>query len=396
MKRLRSGLVIELRSSKESAVPTEFRVFAAGANESTRGTFLFDEKAAASVMEEFSERGTDIVIDYNHGSTDEFGMMNPAMAAKAAGWCALELRNGELWAVNVRWTKPALAALEAGEWRYISPTFTHDKDNRPQSILAIALENIPALHNLEPLVAASAEKGTKMPTVSESWVPMCFGRSCCASSVCCQACCCKQACCSVCCCPCPPDASGATDSGKMQMHAALRGKEIPMRTVASALRLSDAASEADVLGAVARLSATSGELASLCAATGKSTTGEAIGVLQGLKAEADKVPTLTAKLTAIEKAGADAKADGLIKAATEDGRLPPAKVDGARKLYADHGMPALEASLSMLSPVVATAKDGKEPGKEPEPVVALTADQKDIAKRLGLDPQKIIATAKAV
>jgi phage I-like protein len=100
--------------------PKEFKIFSAGKVETTKGTFTFDDVAAKSVMAEYAKHGTDLMIDYDHASLAD-AAIDPALAGKAAGWFDLELRNGELWAVNVRWTPAAEAALRAKEWRYTSP-----------------------------------------------------------------------------------------------------------------------------------------------------------------------------------------------------------------------------------------------------------------------------------
>jgi phage I-like protein len=134
--------------------PSEFRVFSAGTVETSKGTFLFDEAASERVMADYQKHGVDLMIDYDHASLS-FMQVDPAQSGKAAGWFNLEVRNGELWATNVRWTQPAADALRRSEWRYMSPAFATDEGGRITSVLNVALTNIPATHNLEPLVAAS-------------------------------------------------------------------------------------------------------------------------------------------------------------------------------------------------------------------------------------------------
>ena len=131
--------------------PTEFRLFRAGVNESTKGSFLLDSQALAGVMEDYRRRGVDVNLDYDHQS------LNPGVQAPAAGWCSLEMRDGELWAVNVRWTDKARAYLEAGEFRYFSPCFDADPETgRIRSLINVAITNVPALFQIEALVAAGA------------------------------------------------------------------------------------------------------------------------------------------------------------------------------------------------------------------------------------------------
>ena len=136
--------------------PTEFRLFKVGKNETTKGTFIFDAKSARLVMAEYRRHGIDLPIDYEHASLDVG--VDPSLSGKAAGWFNLELRGGELWAVNVRWTEPAANAIRLKEWRFYSPAFTVE-DNRIVSLMNCAITNLPATRQLTPLIAASKKKG---------------------------------------------------------------------------------------------------------------------------------------------------------------------------------------------------------------------------------------------
>lgn len=138
--------------------PTEFRIFTAGQVETSKGTFTFDDAAAKSVMADYVAHGIDLMLDYDHASLSAL-TLDPAQTGKAAGWFNLELRDGELWAVNVRWTPPADAALRRKEWRFMSPAFQTDDAGHITSLLNVAITNIPATRRLEPLMAASAKGG---------------------------------------------------------------------------------------------------------------------------------------------------------------------------------------------------------------------------------------------
>lgn len=135
--------------------PKEFRLFRFGKNKTTKGTFLFDEKSAKLVMAEHAAHGIELMVDYAHASLAGGDARDPAKAGKAAGWFALEVRADGLWAVNVRWTASASAALVAKEWRYMSPAFDLDSDGRVVELINVALTNLPATDNLKPLMAAS-------------------------------------------------------------------------------------------------------------------------------------------------------------------------------------------------------------------------------------------------
>lgn len=136
--------------------PTEFRVFAAGMNTTTKGAFLFDESAATAVMAAYQAHGNDVMLDLEHLSLE-----NPEQSRNfdpdARGWAKLELRNGELWAVAVTWTPDGEARLREKRQRFISPAFEFDPETRRiTSVLNIAITALPATDHTPALVAASA------------------------------------------------------------------------------------------------------------------------------------------------------------------------------------------------------------------------------------------------
>lgn len=139
--------------------PAEFRIFRAGLNSSRKGPVLFDAVAARQVMSAYAQHGADLMIDLNHLSLDSD---SPNYDADARGWCRLAVRDGELWAVQVRWTVDGRARLISKRQRYISPAFRRDtKTARPLFLHNIAITATPATDHPEPLVAAS-DRGTPM------------------------------------------------------------------------------------------------------------------------------------------------------------------------------------------------------------------------------------------
>lgn len=135
--------------------PTEFRIFAGGANPSTKGVWNFDDDAAKSVMSRFQVMNRRVTFDYDHGALQK-NPVDPSLSARSAGSCIIEMRGKELWAADVKWTPPAAQALKDGEWLYISPAFDRTKDGRPTWLINIALTNNPALFSLDELQTANA------------------------------------------------------------------------------------------------------------------------------------------------------------------------------------------------------------------------------------------------
>lgn len=136
----------------DSATPPErFLLVKFGRNDLTkgadRGFFDFNEGDAQSIIMDFSARGKDIVIDYEHQT-------NTGNEAPAAGWIrrlAVEPGQG-LFADGVEWTEKGRARLEKREYRYHSPVL-YLRDGRPFMLQSVALTNHPALHGYPALVA---------------------------------------------------------------------------------------------------------------------------------------------------------------------------------------------------------------------------------------------------
>lgn len=147
-------LVTALSIAIGDELPTEFRLFHAGKNATTKGPFIFDDDGAESVMQAFRAHGVDGMIDLEHLSLDpESKSYDP----DARGWYQLEVRPGpELWAVNVRWTPDGARRLKEKTQRYISPTFVDDEERRVLQIFNVALTALPATHETPALVAATS------------------------------------------------------------------------------------------------------------------------------------------------------------------------------------------------------------------------------------------------
>jgi phage I-like protein len=149
--------------------PREFRIFRAGWNDSEKGDILFDEEAAKLVMEAATRWGNRYPIDYSHGMVRPLeNGSDPAEQNKAAGWFTPELRGDELWATNVVWTPLALQRISNREFAYFSPAFLVDEEERVVELTNIALTNLPAMRDLEPLVAAEKQSPQRVKAMDKS------------------------------------------------------------------------------------------------------------------------------------------------------------------------------------------------------------------------------------
>lgn len=103
------------------------------------------EKVAAASM----AAGRDLVFDYEHQT--DYAPQN-GQPAPAAGWIKeLQVRDDGIWG-RVEWTARAKQMIEAGEYRFVSPTFTFDKATKEVGqIVRAALTNAPAFQSLAAL-----------------------------------------------------------------------------------------------------------------------------------------------------------------------------------------------------------------------------------------------------
>ncbi|MHA1572376.1 MAG: phage protease [Alphaproteobacteria bacterium] len=136
--------------------PSEFVIFTLGNLSTSKGEFVFDDDAAARVMLAFQEHGADrLPIDFDHGM---LAAVKTPETSVAAGWFTPAIVDNKLMALNVEWTERAAAMLRGREFRFLSPAFNYDrKTGQITQLLNVALTNLPATRDAEPLVANQLE-----------------------------------------------------------------------------------------------------------------------------------------------------------------------------------------------------------------------------------------------
>lgn len=156
-----SAPIVSLSLPKSTA-PTTFRILPAGMFRATDGRpatlpgWKVDAQIAAQLIAAIHAQANDLVIDYEHQSTQSPANGQPA---PAAGWFKrLEWREGDgLYVMDARWTERARAMIEAGEYRYLSPVFQFDGATGAVTRLhSLALTNTPALNGLVDLSRPTA------------------------------------------------------------------------------------------------------------------------------------------------------------------------------------------------------------------------------------------------
>src|SRR5687767_14046533 len=124
---------------------SEFRIFRRGENTSSKGSYLFDDAAARSVMARYDEQGVELGIDLEHLNLDDEGRQSRADAAGDQEYCKLEMRVGDLWVTSIRWNPDVLARVKSGGKAYFSPAFWVNKQGRVTAVFSIGLGAKPAL-----------------------------------------------------------------------------------------------------------------------------------------------------------------------------------------------------------------------------------------------------------
>jgi len=148
--------IFELAKSDGKTAPDRFLLLKDGDLDWAGLDLSLDEVAAQRIIAKFNEHGVDLVIDFEHATTDvEAGNREKA---PAAGWIkAMEFVPGEgLFASEVEWTDEARRAIEAKEFKYTSPVVAVAKDTDDLlRIHSVALVNRPRTREIPELLAAS-------------------------------------------------------------------------------------------------------------------------------------------------------------------------------------------------------------------------------------------------
>lgn len=315
----------------DGKAPEAVRLFRAGANETRKGVFLFNEASQASVIAAAKDWGVRLSFDYCHAMLDTWAI-DPAASGKSAGSFLLEVRDGDLWAVDIKWTPAAKAAIEAREWLYISPAFNHAEDGAITELINVALTNIPATKNLDPLIALSVLR----------------------------------------------ERAGNAEPRKGQST---------MKGLIALLSLAETANEGDIIAA---FQARTAPLTELLALTGKATAAEALGVVRAGLESIKRVEVLSAELAESRRATLAATVEDAIKA----GKIAPA-LRGWATEYGARDPGGFAAYLSAVVPAVAVDAPATRAPAATEAAITLSEADLAVCRQLGIAPADFAATRKA-
>lgn len=274
--------------------------------------------------------GGKLPIDVNH-STEKLGSIG--FEAPARGWItALLVRDGALWA-RVEWTEAGRAMVAAREYLSISPVIEPDAQGRVLRIRGASLTNDPALLGLA--------------TLTTRETPM---------------------------------------DHLLARLAAKLGK--PETTPADELLTAIPDPQATVA-----LTALQADVALLCASLGVKDIGAARVAVDALRSSAASVETLTAKVAALEAAGARQAAEAWMAGEIAAKRgIPADKRDGLVQLFTRD--PEQARVIAALYPALGATHLGATPPTEGG-AVTLTAEQTEAARALGISEDAYLKTLKA-
>lgn len=128
---------------------------------------------AASLISKAANYQKSIPIDYGHQTQLANSNGKPA---PAAGWFKqLQWIEGQgLFAVAVQWTETARQHIKNGEYRYISPVMSYNKETGEIiEIIMAGLVNTPAIDGMESVTALAQNQHVQTVTLSQDELNVC-------------------------------------------------------------------------------------------------------------------------------------------------------------------------------------------------------------------------------
>ncbi|WP_440410637.1 phage protease [Neorhizobium petrolearium] len=309
---------------------------------------------------------TEILVDYEHQSLNAEKNGKPA---PAAGWIKeVQARADGLYG-RVEWTANASAAIEAKEYRYLSPVYFHTKDGKILALQNAALTNSPNL-NLPEVTAHSIFSATANTEVSMKKVLAALGLS--------------------------------EGTGEYDVLAAINSLLTSSTAIAVAAGLTkDAKSEA-VLAAVQSTVADRKKIAIAAGQKEDATTDQIVSAFAAKQTATSPDPTqfvpiaqveaMQADIKALQKQLQDDKAEEAVAEAIRDGKLAPALKEWGLSMH--RADPKKFEEFVGKAPVLTSAQraaTAKAPGEG-----ANALDDADLAvmRQMGLTEEQMLKSKK--
>ena len=107
---------------------------------------IIDEQAIKSIIQELESNPREILVDIDHGSCRSPNERDTQAAAWAYDFKYVkDLGNLSGLYCRLKWTSKGRSLVENREYRFLSPVWTLNLDNRPQKLISIGLTNRPAI-----------------------------------------------------------------------------------------------------------------------------------------------------------------------------------------------------------------------------------------------------------
>lgn len=139
--------------------PDTVRLWKAGDNPTDYGTHVWNERSIECVYTAYLGAGNRLAIDIEHGMAHAAD----GEVVESAGYCELELVNGEPW-LRFHWSAIGAMQIETRQRLYLSPEYGVDPDTGEiVSLTRVSLVAAPGTHHAVILAAAKKEEDTMNP-----------------------------------------------------------------------------------------------------------------------------------------------------------------------------------------------------------------------------------------
>ncbi len=338
-----SAQLIELSGT----APTEFRLLPAGKFRAKDGRplglsgWVMNDTSASALLSASAQQADEYLIDYDHQTIHS---KTNGQKAPAAGWfSALSWRpNDGLYATDVGWNESAQAAIEAKEYRYISPVLKYNPSTGEiTGLLMAALVNYPALDGLTDLAAAHFDLSLQGSIM---------------------------------------DQDELLERLRYMLNLPTLATLDEILAELDKLKVAISTPEGTTTGLSAFLAAQTDQLTALSAQTPDPALFVSVEVMAALQAD-------FAALSIVVNTD---KISKLIEPALADGRLLAAQKGWAQKL-GESNLESLSAYLDSAQPIAALS-GMQTKGKAPEGTItaALSVDEQAVASQLGLTDEQMI------
>ncbi len=291
---------VAAKAQDVSAAPSEIQVIPFGAHETDKGPFVLDGEGASAVIEAFSQKMSQMAIDYEHQSL-------AGAEAPAAGWITGLINKGKegVWA-KVSWTERATRYLKDREYRYLSPVFLKVvATGRVVRLLGAGLTNNPAIDGMVPVV----NKRDFVPLNKEDRMDELLKMICTALGL----------------------DEGTSKEKVAEYIVAMKAREVALAPAVEVLALTEGFGAEDVSTAIVAMKApvVASEIHEALGLADGQGVSEAVGVILAMKQGSDGAADMVARLKVLEDQNATQGAEGLVAEAMKAGKITPAQKDWA-------------------------------------------------------------------